>query len=634
MAVLVTVLSMPAFASGKEDDPAFQPSRIIVSMGDSFSSGEGIPPFLGQKNEMNLERSLLEKLSDPDWLAHRSTRSWGSRLTLPGISGTMASHRNENWFFVAVSGATIDSVRFGQTKEVGSQVALSALEKARLKLDLLLDPDIQVDDEHIDTKWLLQVFGEDLVTAYSTDAAIESQLSILEKLRGEGTHVDYILMTMGGNDLDYAGIVARVILSDMTEDAASTDPETRYNGLQATLTRAVEVGLQDVSRRLSQLYSEILDEYADPATVLIIAGYPHLFSENIQDDAIGTALTRAGGQWFQSVLNKLKPGTPARSIPWSYLFSRTAGRESLGNLALGAATISKEEAKAVNGAVDRLNGAIRDIVEDMNGRGYPNICFVDVAGDEAFLGHEAYSRVPALNPLVLLKRREDLKSGNPLVDLVSAYSIHPNDRGAQGYADCVQRKIDELEALKRFDYALTRLNSGDTWYERVSDTVIFGNARNPRYEKKVSFDAEITRDDAGDPASVFDVGLALHPGAIPEAWFEHVTDLSEHAFTVKLSDELAQELGLHAESILSRLMEDSEGASDIQSLTPLDTRDVTMTMKFLDDMTLSSVAFQTTGTVRGAFGPGRERAMRMTRELVFHFSDLPAGEDASLSESN
>ena len=50
--------------------------HIIVSLGDSYSSGEGIEPFYAQ------DLPLAEKVKAPDWLAHRSQNAWGGMLTL------------------------------------------------------------------------------------------------------------------------------------------------------------------------------------------------------------------------------------------------------------------------------------------------------------------------------------------------------------------------------------------------------------------------------------------------------------------------------------------------------------------------------------------------------------------------
>ena len=74
-------------------------ASVIVSLGDSYSSGEGIEPFYGQ------EADMAARCQDPDWLGHRSEKSWPGALTLPAVDGPMRDHRGENWFFAAVSGA-------------------------------------------------------------------------------------------------------------------------------------------------------------------------------------------------------------------------------------------------------------------------------------------------------------------------------------------------------------------------------------------------------------------------------------------------------------------------------------------------------------------------------------------------
>ncbi|MBQ1392315.1 MAG: hypothetical protein IIY81_02020, partial [Lachnospiraceae bacterium] len=64
-----------AYAYGN-DEPI-----IVVSMGDSYSSGEGIEPFYGQKENDNpngKDLSRFAKIDNDDWLAHRSMYSWPS----------------------------------------------------------------------------------------------------------------------------------------------------------------------------------------------------------------------------------------------------------------------------------------------------------------------------------------------------------------------------------------------------------------------------------------------------------------------------------------------------------------------------------------------------------------------------
>ena len=55
---------------------------VVVSLGDSYSSGEGIEDFYGQEKEWE------QRVKDEDWLAHRSTKSWPSLLKIPKADGS------------------------------------------------------------------------------------------------------------------------------------------------------------------------------------------------------------------------------------------------------------------------------------------------------------------------------------------------------------------------------------------------------------------------------------------------------------------------------------------------------------------------------------------------------------------
>ena len=70
-------------------------SGVIVSMGDSYSAGEGIQPFYGSRYAEGWELK--------DWLAHRSQSSWSGQLTLPNV-GSMSFSKypeseNPHWYF-------------------------------------------------------------------------------------------------------------------------------------------------------------------------------------------------------------------------------------------------------------------------------------------------------------------------------------------------------------------------------------------------------------------------------------------------------------------------------------------------------------------------------------------------------
>ena len=95
---------------------------VVVSMGDSYSSGEGIEPFYGQDQTYNnvFDSDFL------DWVAHRSEKSWPGRLKVKNVEGTMSEYKCENtdkkkgaiWYFVAASGATTKNINNYQVKEV------------------------------------------------------------------------------------------------------------------------------------------------------------------------------------------------------------------------------------------------------------------------------------------------------------------------------------------------------------------------------------------------------------------------------------------------------------------------------------------------------------------------------------
>ena len=148
-------------------------SSVIVSMGDSYSSGEGIEEFYGQ------EKLLINKVHDKDWLAHRSKNAWSGQLTLDGVNKTSKAKYDEknnpngNWFFVAASGA--------ETKHICDEEQKKPYQK---KPCVLSNP-----------------FNK---------PKLPKQIEIFNKLEEKGKKADYVTLTLGGNDADFAGVVATV----------------------------------------------------------------------------------------------------------------------------------------------------------------------------------------------------------------------------------------------------------------------------------------------------------------------------------------------------------------------------------------------------------------------------------------
>ena len=104
--VLTTFIIPSGAVSPDSNDP-----RVMVSLGDSYASGESIEQFYGQ------EKDLKERVKDHNWLAHRSKRSWSAMLSVPGLEDgkTMGNYWCDNyssnssvkakWYFKAASGA-------------------------------------------------------------------------------------------------------------------------------------------------------------------------------------------------------------------------------------------------------------------------------------------------------------------------------------------------------------------------------------------------------------------------------------------------------------------------------------------------------------------------------------------------
>lgn len=295
---------------------------VIVSLGDSFSSGEGIPPFYGQ------EALNKDKVKNHDWLAHRSQNSWPGKLTLPDVKGQMRHNRNTNWFFAATSGAKIEHLTNSFRKKY-------------------------------------EVYE---ITGYED---IPPQLDIFKELGDK--KADYITLTIGGNDASFVKAVIDAAYSTIKPESL----QARLDKIWAEFFR--DGGIRDC---LKQAYTGISDTAGAQATI-IVAGYPRLIFEDADN-----------------VLFK------------------------------------KENIMLLNNSVSEFNREIEKIVNSLKNNGM-NIHFVSV--EDEFKGHEAYSPDPYINPIMIMEMEDITHS------FISAYSIHPNEKGAEAYARCVQRKIDELE---------------------------------------------------------------------------------------------------------------------------------------------------------------------------------------------
>ena len=196
---------------------------VVDSMGDSYSSGEGVPPFYGQ------DKPYQEKKEDLDWLAHRSTIGWPARLEIPTISGHAKDYKDDTssracqWYFVASSGATTWNYRNEQSKELYEKKA-----------------------------------------DYCEIKMMPAQLKVFDKITDT---VDYVTMTIGGNDVDFADVITTA--ATKSHYLGSKDLDNKLNSLWNNIG--------NTKAKLKQVYKDVAEKA--PNAAIIVAGYPQLLEK-------------------------------------------------------------------------------------------------------------------------------------------------------------------------------------------------------------------------------------------------------------------------------------------------------------------------------------------------------------------
>ena len=222
--LLVTIMLLELSTNAFAEELRSEDSSVIVSMGDSYSSGEGIEPFYGQDLPISL------KVKNYSWLAHRSENAWSGMLSLPSLSGTM-SENADNWYFVAASGATTANINGIFEKTYYKKQPSRTL------------PDLQ------------------------GTVPLPSQISIFEKLREEGKAADYVTITIGGNDVDFTGTVIAAVCS-----STYLTPAYLSDKINNTWKDFYEGGIRE---SICSTYEKI-HEAAGKDARIIVAGYPKL----------------------------------------------------------------------------------------------------------------------------------------------------------------------------------------------------------------------------------------------------------------------------------------------------------------------------------------------------------------------
>ena len=236
--------------------------RIIVSMGDSYSSGEGIDDFY----DYNLP--FAERIKSEDWLAHRSQNSWGGQLRLPNVDGTMAENRNTNWFFVASSGAETVHI-------TGEQYKYYHKEEGRFYETKTVYTN--GDELSEDGKTILT----DEAKIMSRPWKIPAQYNIFDQLSSKGKQADYVTITIGGNDVGFSNIITKAAtpgIKGLNIEKLNGSSYLNPNAFSDLVDMLLKhITSDDITNKLIDTYGKIQSK---SGAKIIVAGYPKLLEQS------------------------------------------------------------------------------------------------------------------------------------------------------------------------------------------------------------------------------------------------------------------------------------------------------------------------------------------------------------------
>ena len=356
--------------------------RVIVSLGDSYSAGEGLGDYYDGDFDIPV------RVKSEAWLSHRSKKSWPGQLKLKdnnenimtmkdydGISG-----KERHWYFAAMSGAVTNNITGWAYKHY-------------YKIDWnLLFPSLSIPYANIDYgSWVF--WKDESERVPQEEKNIPPQIEIFDQMGNK--KADYVTMTMGGNDVDFVGVVIQAAINVPYLEYVSKNPQLMVNQpiskavLASKLDEMENKVMPDTLKRLEENY-RLIAEKAGSQAHIIIAGYPKIIS-------------------------------PDSNNP---IFTKT-------------------DAEMIAQKVTTFNDKIKETVKICETNGM-NISFVYVDRDNQFGNHGAYSPNGEYIKGISLLDSQDINDLSP----VGGASFHPNEEGARVYKECVQDEIDRIESQK------------------------------------------------------------------------------------------------------------------------------------------------------------------------------------------
>ena len=495
----------PSYANGsvKQKSPDMP---VVVSMGDSYAAGQGVPPFYG----FTADTPAKVLFQNADWLAHRSTHAWSGQLKFNGGKQELSQYKDANWFFTAVSGATTEHI--GATKDQISR-------KDDLKLSDISESWFEGTNQG------MPYSRTDGKRKFVGTALMPKQIEVFDELAKRKLKADYVTLSIGGNDVGFVQDLEVAILESIavklhrTISPLSILTFIRENAAALHIVIGntakgfdfpIDDGKSDTDDRdnynyknkLKQVYINIADA-AGPQARILVTGYPSLLDENIEKVT------------FPEIPGYDDLQYDLRNDEMEQVFIYACN-------GLGQILFAEGDARALNDASTYLNNKIEQAVSEMRSQGM-NIYFVPIS----FKGHEAYTDDPWINPVVFLQMHDDVQEVPD--NFVSGYSIHPNSKGVAEYARRVQEVIDILEedALVTGTVHITDENGSPAGNEEIK--LVFTDSSDNKYQTvtdyKGTYSIQLPRDEftvqilRPDTGTAYDVDVPrAFGGESPSVW--------------------------------------------------------------------------------------------------------------------
>lgn len=356
-------------AQATHEDP------IVVSLGDSYSSGEG--------NELYYNQIYPgDKTKDYDWLAHRSMYSWPGQLVVPSEESPyaqMLSDPKVRKVFLPSSnpirGPEINGkqITFNASwpEKSGAQWRFAAATGATT-YDILNPQKMEFNQKGIAEK----------------SCYLPPQIYAFSGLKNK---VDYVTITIGGNDIRFADIVLAAAVSTWLSPK-DFDKQLQYS-------RSL---FPKVKEDLETTYRNIRLAAGSRANILVV-GYPTLINEK----------------------------------------------------KTGIRLLSSTEAKKINKGVIDFNNVIASAVYNYQySYSDDKIWFINVVeatDGHGFMGHEAYTSSEFINGITYGAQPNELD----YTSFYSSKTMHPNKAGMEEYAWIVQQKINEIDRNSNADVSIS-----------------------------------------------------------------------------------------------------------------------------------------------------------------------------------